>query len=92
MEVVELVPSIVFFYVIVPCENYSLLIFFVQVGIEDCLHIEFEYNKSRYVCFAIFATLYYDLMAPDLLLCSIFQCCWKWESQSKHLEILCETF
>ena len=20
----------------------------MQVGIEDCLHIEFEYNKSRY--------------------------------------------
>ena len=22
----------------------------MEVGIEDCLHIEFEYNKSKYVC------------------------------------------
>ena len=25
-----------------------MLTCFVQVGIEDCLHIEFEYNKSKY--------------------------------------------
>ena len=23
----------------------------MEVGIEDCLHIEFEYNRSKYVCF-----------------------------------------
>lgn len=23
----------------------------MEVGIEDCLHIEFEYNKSKYVLF-----------------------------------------
>lgn len=23
----------------------------MEVGIEDCLHIEFEYNKSKYVIF-----------------------------------------
>ena len=22
--------------------------YFIQVGIEECLHIEFEYNKSKY--------------------------------------------
>lgn len=25
----------------------------MEVGIEDCLHIEFEYNKSKYVLFIV---------------------------------------
>jgi vacuolar protein sorting-associated protein 26 len=25
----------------------------MEVGIEDCLHIEFEYNKSKYVVFPL---------------------------------------
>lgn len=25
----------------------------MEVGIEDCLHIEFEYNKSKYVVFSL---------------------------------------
>lgn len=29
----------------------------MEVGIEDCLHIEFEYNKSKCVFFFLFASL-----------------------------------
>ena len=29
-----------------PETNYSIK---MEVGIEDCLHIEFEYNRSKYV-------------------------------------------
>lgn len=32
-------------YVMPPDGNNSIK---MEVGIEDCLHIEFEYNKSRY--------------------------------------------
>ena len=28
----------------------------MEVGIEDCLHIEFEYNKSKYVFLVLVAT------------------------------------
>jgi len=32
----------------------------MEVGIEDCLHIEFEYNKCKYVCSNII--LYFNLL------------------------------
>jgi len=30
----------------------------MEVGIEDCLHIEFEYNKSKYVMFECWLQLF----------------------------------
>lgn len=32
----------------------------MEVGIEDCLHIEFEYNKSKQVSFPCRLTVSYD--------------------------------
>jgi hypothetical protein len=36
----------VYSYRALPDQNHPLK---MEVGIEECLHIEFEYNKSRYV-------------------------------------------
>ena len=36
----------------------------MEVGIEYCLHIEFEYNKSRYICFFLF--IYFILIFISL--------------------------
>lgn len=41
----------VYSYKIPPEINSSIK---MEVGIEDCLHIEFEYNKSKYALFFVF--------------------------------------
>ena len=42
------------FHIEILINNYLLSVSFsikMEVGIEDCLHIEFEYNKSKYALF-----------------------------------------
>ena len=38
----------------------------MEVGIEDCLHIEFEYNKSKYVHCKYFKRNYEQLHVESL--------------------------
>lgn len=41
----------------------------MEVGIEDCLHIEFEYNKSKYhLKDVVVGKIYFLLVRPPSLL------------------------
>ena len=54
---------------------YSLVVFFslfcsikMEVGIEDCLHIEFEYNKSKYVLILTITFHFTNTFLPLILI------------------------
>ncbi len=45
----------------------------MEVGIEDCLHIEFEYSKSKYVSVCVFFCLFFCAVCNSVL-CVTFVC------------------
>jgi hypothetical protein len=49
----------------------------MEVGIEDCLHIEFEYNKSKYVLTLMITAIVYftTYYSATLLLCHLANRC-----------------
>ena len=48
----------------------------MEVGIEDCLHIEFEYNKSRYhLRDTVVGKIYFLLVSQDAALMPIITLC-----------------
>ncbi|KAB2066972.1 hypothetical protein ES319_A09G195600v1 [Gossypium barbadense] len=52
-----------FLFLILILSSLSIMLFKMEVGIEDCLHIEFEYNKSKYhLKDVIIGKIYYFLV------------------------------
>jgi len=39
----------------------------MEVGIEDCLHIEFEYNKSKYVAVRFISVTFSQVTSTDII-------------------------
>ena len=51
----------------------------MEVGIEDCLHIEFEYNKSKYhLNDAVLGKIFFLLVLPATCTCSIWSGSTSW--------------
>ena len=52
----------------------------MEVGIEDCLHIEFEYNKSKYVMTQYPIAFSYFLHYNDIIIQISFERCYCWQN------------
>ncbi|XP_011540867.1 vacuolar protein sorting-associated protein 26B isoform X1 [Homo sapiens] len=59
----------------------------MEVGIEDCLHIEFEYNKSNFSCFPLLLRTISEY--HSIIMCSLHLCLQKSKRRNQILAMIC---